>query len=291
VLAEPRVFLPVRASRGARAALVALGVVTMLPVLLATSLVWMPTVLSYEIRDRTLVVHARAGILSHGRSLALDRVEEAREIRLHDGTRTAGTGMPGFCAGRFSYPELGAVWQATTCTSRVVLLRARGESRPLLLSPERPAEFIEALRAGAPGVFGAPASGPAPTWWSVLLVVLAVLPFPTLALFFVAPKRLRYRVDGTTLEVRTLLRTLRFPLRGARARVCREGLGLRLFGVGLPGYSTGWFRLAGKTTRAYASAREGVLIENGRRLFVTPADIDGFLAALSQAGVAVDPAT
>jgi len=38
----------------------------------------------------------------------------------------AGTGMPGLCAGRFSYDGLGSVWQVTDCRRDVLLLREPG---------------------------------------------------------------------------------------------------------------------------------------------------------------------
>jgi hypothetical protein len=265
-----------------------LSLLVAVPLVLVIGFTWTPTVLSYEIHPAELVIRAHAGVLWHDRSIELDRIEDVRAVRLSGGTRTMGTGMPGFCAGRFDYPSIGTVWQATSCVSRAVMLRVRGEERPVILSPAARTEFIGALHSRTPGTFPPVPAGRTPGWWGLLLGVFALLPVPLLLVFFVAPGRLRYRVDGRTLEIRTLARRIPFSLEGARARRYRPARAWRMMGVGLPGYATGWFRFDGANTRVYASSREGVLIENGRRLFVSPADTDGFLAALTAAGVTVE---
>ena len=57
-----------------------------------------------------------------------------------------------------------------------------------------------------------------------------------------------------------------------------------------PSDDAGWFSLDGRRTRLYASTvrGEGVLVEGDRRVFVTPADAAGFLAALSAQGALVE---
>jgi hypothetical protein len=50
-------------------------------------------------------------------------------------------------------------------------------------------------------------------------------------------------------------------------------LGLRLWGVGLPGYHTGLYLADGKRTRVYATQREGVLLQGCARILVSPAEV------------------
>jgi hypothetical protein len=159
----------------------------------------------------------------------------------------------------------------------------------VLVSPAERFPFMDALRSRTPGTFPPAPSGKGPLWMRLLLVGIGVAPLPLLALFAIGPARLRYRIDGRVLEVRTLVRRLRIPLDGVRARRYRPARRWRLFGTHLPGsYSTGRFRLDGVTTRVYASGWDGVLLEGRQRVFVTPADPEAFLAALTEAGVARD---
>jgi len=286
---SPSTFAPAPVSFRSRWLRIGLGVALCIPLLIVSSLLWLPTVLSYEIVSDRLAIYARAGLISHSRTVFLATIDEARPVRLAaGGIRVAGTGMPGFCAGRFHYPQLGSVWQATSCVADVVMLRVRGEDRLFLVSPAERFAFMDALRSRTPSTFPPASAGKWPLWWRLLLPLLGLLPIPILVLFLVGPARLGYRVDGGVLEVRTWLRRIRIPLQGARARRHHASRGWRLFGVRLPGYSAGWFRLDGKTTRVYATGRDGVLIEGRQRLFVTPADSDAFLGALAEAGATVD---
>lgn len=90
----------------------------------------------------------------------LSDLVSVRQVQLRDGRRVAGTAMPGYCVGRFSYPDLGPVWQATACQSEGVLLEVRGRERPLLLAPEPRGPFILALSTS--GRFTAEPVRPAP---------------------------------------------------------------------------------------------------------------------------------
>lgn len=128
--------------------------------------------------------------------------------------------------------------------------------------------------------------------------VVKVLPLLLAAAFallgFLAPRRLAYFLTPDALEVRTLSGTRRVRLAGLSARRSSGALGLRTFGVGLPGYSTGQFLLgrdqAGiQHVRAAASTATGgvLLLGTDRPLFLTPADPHAFLRELARRGVRV----
>ena len=94
------------------------------------------------------------------------------EVRLRGGRRVFGTGLPGFCAGRFSYDGLGSVWQVTDCRRDVLMLRVEGEPLPLLVTPPDHAAFLAALRDGRDGDFS-----PGPVATSAGGIVLKLLLF------------------------------------------------------------------------------------------------------------------
>jgi len=85
--------------------------------------------------------------------------------------------------------------------------------------------------------------------------------------------------------VRTLIGAKRFALAGATARRCTPGRIFKVAGNGLPGYYTGWYRLDGGSVRVYATRlTDGVLLEGTKRVFVTPAEVDAFIAELKSNG-------
>jgi len=80
----------------------------------------------------------------------------------------------------------------------------------------------------------------------------------------------------------------RWPTEQLRARRHSPSVKLRLAGAAMPGYYTGIFRADGTTTRIYAtSLKDGVLLEGPARVYVSPADIPEFLAALREEGATV----
>ena len=277
-----------RAVLGAVLSLVAGGAV-----LFAASLVWLPRAITYRISSGVLTVEARYSVITERRQVALDAVESVEAVKLRGGRRTSGTAMPGFCVGSFSYPGVGEVWQATNCSSSALLVRGRGMKRPLVVTPADRRTFRDALAAG-----GELTAAPTPVrdgegmtiirWMAALAV--AGLPFLP-ALFFLAPGRLRYTVRPGELEVAGLVRRRRWPLAGTTVRRLRPASAFRLMGTAVPGYYIGLFRMAGATVRVAAThLDEGVLVESSRPVFVTPEDVDGFLAALAQAGAVRGPA-
>jgi hypothetical protein len=286
------VFRPPQLRRGLQIAVgLPLSIVVLLPTLFAVWLVWSPHVVELEVSSGELHISTAPAPISRHRVIDLDSVVAVEDAELGRGRRVAGTGLPGYCVGRFRYDNIGSVWQATDCSRRVVLLRIDGD-RPVLLTPPDPERFKRALESGA----GYRETQPPPsTGRGWILLKLFVLFTPLLGIlvpmiFFVAPGRLRYRVISGGLEVATLLGTKRFPTAGCTARPHRPRIGMRLWGTGAPGYYTGTYRVDGANTKIYTtSITEGVLIEGpGVRVFVNPENEDGFLEAIRSTGGATE---
>lgn len=283
-----REFRPTAAPRTARRAVGAamLALVTVLGVVVP-AIVWLPRAIRYEISADALAVRLRAGWWRTGREVPRAAITAARPVELGRSRRTIGSAIPGYCVGAFTFDDLGAVWLATSCGRSAVVVEAAGQTRPTVISPADRDGFLAALAEGRAATFAAPPGTAMAGWTAVKVLSFApLLLIPLLvATFFVAPGRLRYAVEHGELVVRTLTATRRFPLAGAAARRCTPGRMLKVAGSGLPGYYTGYFRLDGASARVYAtSLASGVLVEGARRVFVTPADVDGFLAELRRHG-------
>ncbi len=69
------------------------------------------------------------------RRIPLADIASVQDVELEGGRRTMGTALPGYCVGRFRYANVGAVWQATDCSRRALLLQARGQDLPVLVTP------------------------------------------------------------------------------------------------------------------------------------------------------------
>ena len=250
-------------------------------------LVWMPRAIRYEVSPRSLTVMLRAGWWRLGREVPRAGITAVRPVELGHGRRTLGSAIPGYCVGAFTFDDLGPVWLATSCGRSAVLVEAAGQTRPTVIAPADRDAFLAALAAGREATFAPPPGTPMAGWTAIRVLALApLLLVPLLvATFFVAPGRLRYEVGQGELVVRTLTGTKRFPLAGARVRRCTPGRILKVAGNGLPGYYTGWFRLDGGSAKVYATRlADGVLLEGARRVFVTPADTDAFIAELGRNG-------
>lgn len=257
----------------------------------ALLLVAVPSAIEYRIGGESLTIAARHGAFPTARTVRLTEILAIEETTLAGGRRTAGTSLPGFCAGLFSYRNVGPVWQATNCGRDVLLLRVAGAEKPILVSPHDPGAFRAALAAGAPATFVPAAVGTPRGWWAFKLLaaspilLVALLPW----MLFVAPGRLRYGVGPGVIEVRTLWRRRRFDLSAAHARGHAPSRSLKLIGSAMPGYYAGIFLLDGARTRVYAtSLRKGILVEGTARLFVSPADPIAFMEALARAGARVE---
>jgi hypothetical protein len=250
-------------------------------------------VLSYRVDGGVLQLVGGESLLASRREIPLGSIEGSEVVVLGRGRRVAGTGLPGLCAGHFSYDGLGDVWQATDCRREVLLLRMAGEERPVLVSPPDRDAFLAALAAGRDADLSPPPV-PEPREWRLFKTALPAVAVPGMAYvafaLLAAPRRLRYRVDGLELEVQLLLVRRRFSLAGAAARRYTPKRAWKWAGTGMPGYLAGLFTVDGASTRVYASTvrEEGVLLEGAKRVFVTPEDIPGFLGALREQGVRVD---
>jgi hypothetical protein len=252
-------------------------------------LVWLPRAIRYEVSADALRVMLRAGWWRTGCEVPLSSISAVRPVELGHGRRTMGSAMPGYCVGAFTFDGLGPVWLATSCDRSAVLVEAAGQPRPVVIAPADRDAFLAALSSRRAATF-APSPGARLPGWTVirLLSLLPLLLVPLLiATFFVAPGRLRYEVGQGELLVRTLIGTKRFPLAGATARRHTPRRIFKVAGNGLPGYYTGWYQLDGGSARVYATRlSDGVLIEGARRVFVTPADVDAFIAELARNGAA-----
>lgn len=285
---DPMVFRPPRLKRGLQLAIgLPLSLVVVLPTLFLVWLMWSPHIVELRVDDGRLHVSTAPDLFARHHVFDLATVVAVEEVHLGRGRRVAGTAMPGYCVGRFSYDDLGRVWQATDCSHDALVLR-RANDNPVVLTPPDPERFRAALEAGG----GYEASQDPPQtgrgWIFIKLLVLmsplAALTVP--AVFLFAPNRLRYRVISGGLEVTTLLGSRRFVTAGCTARPHRPRVGMRLWGTGAPGYYTGTYRVDGANTKIYTtSVKEGVLIEGpGVRVVVNPENEDGFLHAIRTMG-------
>lgn len=245
---------------------------------------------TYTIVDGALVV--RSGEPFDGqRTVPLAGVTEARLVSLRGGRRTGGTALPGLCAGRFAYPDLGEVWQVTDCSARAVLVRATGEDRPILVTPPDPAAFMDALRAGtAMDIALRPADRSPLRVLAFVVTPLAILGGLMMAATLqLGPSRMRYLVGHGAFEVETIFGRKRWPTAHARAKVYTPTGLQRVAGTAAPGYYTGRYRESGQSTRVYATDIERmVLFEGPDRVLVSPEDRVGLLRALEEEGVVIE---
>ncbi len=285
-------FPPAPAPRGAglTVALLVPAMVLGLAGLLAASLLpFLAEPIEYRVGGGVLELRGGPPFLDGRTTVDLAAIREIRDVHLGRATGRMGESSPHRCIGRFTYPDLGTVRQATDCSRDVVLLDVAGGT-PVLVNPEEPVAFRAALASGGPATFRPPhreaggfeQAGPAP------LLALAAFIVGAGAIWVVArgPRRLGYEVVGGSLVVHTALATKRFPLADRTARRTGVRARLRLAGSGMPGYHTGWFLLDTGFARVYASRfDDGVLLEGKPRIFVSPADPEALLAALRTRGV------
>ncbi|GGR91497.1 PH domain-containing protein [Deinococcus sedimenti] len=133
------------------------------------------------------------------------------------------------------------------------------------------------------------ADKPLPVAGSVALTLLGV---GLAALFAQVPRRLAYTLTDTGLRMSRFSGTFEWPYCELRVRRTDAGLGLRVGGVGLPGYYTGNYTFTGagyRSVQAIASnTRGGLIVERGGTpYYLTPADPDAFAQALAARGVPV----
>ncbi|MGE5234828.1 MAG: PH domain-containing protein [Acidobacteriota bacterium] len=285
-----REFRPVRVRRSPLLIVAMLVTVAIPFVYLLVAWLGAPRQIWYEIDTRQITIHTAKGFAGDVKQIPLSRLDDASPAWLRDGELQFGTVKGGYCVGFFRYPSLGEVWQATDCADEGVVIRAGGETHPIVIAPHDRDGFIAALKSVTPGKFMT-AERPRGISWP-LFVTLALLLWPLAAVLavdvFVAPRRLRYRVKAGALEVQTMFSTQTISLSRTKARSHQPLLGQRLSGLGLPGYYSGTFMFDhAATTVAATTQQEGVLIEGDTRIFVSPATPQEFLAALAAAGTEV----
>lgn len=273
------------ATRSRRILGTVLGVVLLLPSSIAWMLAFAPATITIDVAGGGLHVRAGMGLLASERDLPLERIRGVRAIRLGRGGRKMGTAMTGHCSGTWVYQDLGEVWQATDCRRDAVLVEEDGQR--LVLS----AADTDGLRKSliTRQDWHSEESAGMPRW---IRALLALAGFAALggggllvALTMRGPESMVYTVSAEGLTVRTLLGRRTVRLHGATVKRTPTGPSLRLAGTALPGYFTGWFLMDGRRVRVWATAREnGVLVEGEERWYLTPEDVDGFLAATREAG-------
>jgi hypothetical protein len=247
---------------------------------------------TYAIAGGTLMVDSGSHF-DGARTIPLTLVHDRRVVALAGGRRTCGTVMAGYCTGRWTYPELGTVWQAGNCSSQGVLITTLDGDLPVVVTPPDPEAFVAGLDARSDLTIALPAADAAglriflaaAAVFSLLMAALLV------SLLLLGPGRMVYGVGEGRLEVRTLFGRRSWSLHGLRARPHVPRVTLRLAGTAAPGYYTGLYRVDGSNTRIYATdLKSGVLVEGPARVYLSPENVAGFLDALRAAGAEVQAA-
>lgn len=275
------------ASRWAPAFRVGLALVLMLFVVGEGLLLLSPRSLSYTLTADTLQIEARTGPWDQGRTVSRAALGPGSEVTLTDGRKQRGSDFPDLCVGWWWQQGIGEVWQATTCGAMAIQV-ASTDGPPLVLSPDDPAAFLTALDAGADGRFDAAAAPPGGAWFGWVVGLSLALAAMVAGALLLPLHRIGLSVGRGHLAVSAVGRTWRIPLAGATVE--RRPVGLptwRLFGIGLPGFQLGLYRIDGQNVRAALTDRtRGVWVRptSGPAWVVTPADPEAFVAALHAQG-------
>lgn len=247
--------------------------------LVGGSVLLLPPRLAYTVAHAWVEVDAGVSFFDQSFEIPRAKIEEVRPVALNGGRKLRGSNGFGFCTGRWTYPDLGAVTQATTCGDAGVLVVAGGAR--FVVAPAEQQSFLAAVAPGsapgAPRTFQPVPMSPMDRWMRLLVGLPTVL--IVLVLVRVLLRPIRYRFEDGLLVVPAHFSPVRVPVRGARVRR-GELRGIRLGGSATPGLYLGRFRDGQGGYHAAATIRDGVWIESGRRVFVSPADPDAFLVAL-----------
>lgn len=98
---------------------------------------------------------------------------------------------------------------------------------------------------------------------------------------------MRYRIDSGVLVVPGHLGAVRVSLAGARVSAGAMS-GWRVAGTALPPLLLGLYADREGTFHVATTAVDGVWVRGDRRIFVSPADVPGFVGALVAAGAVVE---
>jgi hypothetical protein len=213
--------------------------------------------------------------------------------------RTNGIGLPNYQAGWFRLSNGSSALLFVTDWSRAVLVPTN-ERFDLVVSPSDPQAFLAALNR--PTTSGATFDlSPAPSRSKASILELLIgpallLPIALAALFgylAYSTRHVTFEISPQGLRIRGDLFGRLIPMGSLRIeeaeildlkKVKTHRPLLRTMGVGLPGYSSGWFRLSGsgKGLLFLSDPTRAVYLPttNGYALLVSPDDPHAFLAAL-----------
>jgi hypothetical protein len=270
---------------------------------LGTVLLFGGRIVTFEVSDRG--VQVRGDI--YGRSIPRGalRVGEARALDLGADpgeapvARTNGTGLPNYQSGWFRLANGSSALLFVTDWSRAVLVPTN-EGYDLVVSPADPQSFLDALRrpttAGATFPISAVVAGSSSAISALLLIPCLLIPLAMAALM----GYLAYSIRHVTFEVSEQGLHIRGDLFGrlvprgslhaedARVLDLKQDKtyrpSLRTMGVGLPGYSSGWFRLRDRSKALLFLTDPSCAVylptTDGYSLLISPADPEGFLDAV-----------
>jgi hypothetical protein len=304
-LMDQRVF-PI--ARGSSAALWFCGLIGLMTLglgaFLGTLAFFGSRIVTLEVSNQGLRIHGDV----YGRLIPSAAVQ-AGEARVLDqgaepgyvpASRTNGTGLPNYQSGWFRLANGSKGLLFVTDWSRAVLVPTN-ENFDLLVSPADPQAFLAALKqpATAAAIFPI-SSGPGPFSSSlsgILLLTAVLIPLAVAALLsYVAysTRAVRFEVLDDGLRIRgdlfgRLIPRTSLQVNDARIVNLKEEPAhrpvLRTFGVGLPGYSSGWFRLKdrGKGLLFLTNPSRALYLPtaDGYTLLISPRDPEGLLTALA----------
>ena len=288
------VFRPRPASTALRWLFAALMVLVMLPGVAITAWLFLvPPVLGYTVTGGTLTVASGHRPFVRTRSASIGEIRAVEPADGPECRRLEGETLGGYCRGRFECTGIGQVWMAARCGAQAVVVRFADGDEPWLLSPADRDRFLAALHGG--GEYREAPHAVAPPEWPGIFSLLVVASLPALVLVIAVivrgPSRLAYSVGPDGIEVRTALTRRTFPIAGASARAVEGILGVRLAGVAVPGYHTGWYWFSGGRAKVYTAHVRGcfVVVETGgRRIVLDPAEPLEFLETLAAFGASVE---
>ncbi len=235
-----------------------------------------------------------ASALQPGKARTLDPGAEAGYA---PDSRTNGIGLPNYQSGWFRLARGSKALLFMTDWSRAVLVPTT-EGYDLLISPADPRAFLAAIERPTAAVATFPIAAGAPTSTLALPALIALVPLAiTILLGFLAysTRAVRFVVSDEGLRIRGDLFGRLIPrgsLRIDEARILNlkqeptHRPWLRTFGTGMPGYSSGWFRLKdrGKGLLFLTDPSHAIDLPTteGYSLLISPADPEAFLAAFKE---------
>jgi hypothetical protein len=295
-------------ARGSSAPLWFCGVIGVLTVALGAFLgfvlLFASRVVTFDVSDRGLRIRGdiygrfipRAD-LDPSRARQFDRAAEAQNAPTR---RTNGIGLPDYQSGWFQLADGSKGLLFVTDWSRVVLVPTN-QGYTLLASPADPRAFLGALQqpAAAAAAFPIAARSPVanPVSW-IVVPISVVLPLSIgalLALIAYSTRAVRFEVSSEGLRIRGDLFGRLIPrskLLLGEARIVdlkaepEHRPVLRTWGVGLPGYGSGWFLLKNRSRALLFLTNPSRAVwlptTDGYTLLISPADPEGLLAALER---------